>query len=187
MIDKENMSKLLGSGVDPGIVAQMVGCSQSYINECMEDDKFAQAVVAGRMQAAAKHVEHDANIDDLEKDILVKLKQSLAWCNKPEILLRAFDVLNKAQRRAGINDLGRAPQAGTVINITLPPVMVNAIKLNAQGQVVQVGERELVTLDSKSFGHLADGHKTLGQRLSTLSNIDEETIYAEVERDHNKP
>lgn len=165
MIDKDKACRMLSKGMRPTDVAAVMGCEASYITELMNEEEFAVKVLSARMAAAEAHVEHDGNIDSLEEKILKKLDASLTYCMKPETLIRAFQVINGAKRRSDVGE-GIANAAPTVINITLPNVIINQIRLNAEGRVVQVGERELVTMDKNAFSQLANGHTTAAERMA---------------------
>jgi hypothetical protein len=146
--NKEQIRDLLGTGLSPSIVATAVGCSPSYISQLMAEENFAQEVAKLRMAALSANGRRDRNIDRLEDKILGKLEDAIdaGMVYKHRDLLSAFNVLNKAQRR------GAPPQQATVINnqvvnLNLPPRVVNKYVTNVQGEVIQIGENKtLVTM-----------------------------------------
>lgn len=163
--DKAKIQRLLAAGGDPSQVASLIGCTPSYISQLMEDDGFSATVLAERYKRAADYQEHDDALDRLEMTIVKNLESSMGFCFKPEVLLKALTAVNSAKRRSTSQLSNPAGTTGTVINITLPPIMVNALRMNSNNEVVQVGERELVTLDNTAFNRLAGEHKTAAQRL----------------------
>lgn len=165
MIDKDKVCRMLSKGMKAADVAAIVGCEQSYIAELFQEEEFQLKVMTARVAAAEAHVEHDVNIDALESKILKQLDKSLAWCMKPEVLMKAFQILNGAKRRSDVGDVSNSANV-QVVNLSLPTVIVAQIKINNSGRVVQIDDRELVTLDNNSFEKLAAGHATPAERLA---------------------
>lgn len=166
MVNKTQIQKLLANGTPASIVADIVGCTPGYISQLMEDETFAKGILEARLAKEERYIEHDERLDGLEMAVIKNLEASMGLCFKPEILLRALAVVNSAKRRATSFDGSGAPTSAVpTIVINLPPVMASAIKINSNGSVIQVGERDLVTIDTNSFTKLAESHKTLAERI----------------------
>lgn len=166
MIDRDKVKNLLARGASPTMVSQMLGCTPQAISMMLAEESFAQSVIEARFAQEQRHVDHDERLDALEETIITNLEASIGFCFKPEVLMRALQIVNGAKRRA-TSELDRQASVAPreVVVLSLPPVMANAIKMNARGEVIQVGQREMVTLDTNSFQRLASEHKTLGERM----------------------
>jgi len=146
MIDKERGLQLLGTGLGPTDVATALGCDPSYISQLLMDQEFATKVLALRVQNLQAHTLRDRNIDAIEDKLIEKLEESVQWLTKPRDILMAFQILNNAKRR-GATTQGGLTVNNQVVTINLPPAAKEYYfpKMNAQGEVVQVGEQVTVT------------------------------------------
>jgi hypothetical protein len=167
-VTKERILNLLGSGLSNEVVSTTVGCDPSYVSQLMSDEDFRAKVVALRTQTLTANTERDKKIDAIEDSIIEKLRDSLEYVIRPDHLLRAFAVVNKAARR------GIAPAAATVINNTvvnlqLPTAATQKFTLSENGEVIEVEGRQLATMPAKSL-------------LNTLAKRADGKPYAELAR-----
>lgn len=146
MIDKDRGLRLLGSGLGPTDVATALGCDPSLVSQWLMDDAFRAQVLAQRMESLQAQTARDRNIDRIEDSLIEKLEQSVQWITKPRDLLQAFAILNNAKRR-GATTAGSINLTQNVVTINMPPAAKEYFfpKTNAQGEVVQVGDRITVT------------------------------------------
>ncbi len=146
MIDIERAIKLLGSGIGPAAVATTLGCDASYISQLLMNDVHRDRVLALRMEGLQKQTARDGEIDDLEDQMLEKLRELLPYITNVRQALQAFQLLNAAKRRgaAASNDITIQTN---IVSINLPPAAREHFfpKMNQQGEVVQVGDQVTVT------------------------------------------
>lgn len=146
-ISKDRVKELLGSGLGPSTVAAAVGCEVNYISQLMGDEQFAQEVVELRSKSLTAQTERDRSIDAIEDKLISKFAEIVEndMIYKPREILSAMALVNRMVRR------GNPAGAGTIINNTvvqlvMPKVVHDKVTLNAQGEVVSVGEQTLVTM-----------------------------------------
>lgn len=159
MIDTERAIKLLGSGIGPQAVATTLGCDASYISQLLMQDEYRDRVLALRMEGLQKQTERDGRIDGLEDEILGKLENLIPYITNVRQALQAFQLLNAAKRRGAASG-GEINLQTNIVSINLPPVAREHFfpKMNAQGEVVQVGDQVTVTASLQSL--LQDRLKT---------------------------
>lgn len=155
IVNKDRVKVLLGSGATQAQVAMMVGCTPGYISQLMADEDFSKQVAESVAIKQASYVEHDSNLDKLEDKVIKNLETSLTMCYKPEILLKALQVINKADRRSQGAVAMDASKSTATAKVVLPKTVIQKLVINNVGAVVKVGERELVTLDTGSFKQMA--------------------------------
>lgn len=152
MIDKDRGLKLLGSGLGPTDVATALGCDPSFISQWLMDDAFRAQVLAMRMESLQQQTIRDRKIDSLEDELLEKLADNIKWFTKPRDMLTAFHIINAAKRR-GAQTAGEISLTQNVVRISLPPVARDFYfpKMNASGEVVQVGDQVTTTATLQSL------------------------------------
>ena len=146
MIDTERAIKLLGSGIGPAAVATTLGCDASYISQLLMNDEYRDRVLALRMEGLQKQTARDQKIDSLEDAMLEKLENLVPYITNVKQALVAFQLLNAAKRRGAASG-GEINLQTNIVSISLPAVAKQHFfpKMNAQGEVVQVGEQVTVT------------------------------------------
>lgn len=153
MIDKDRGLKLLGSGLGPTDVATALGCDPSFVSQWLMDDAFRAQVLAQRMESLQAQTVRDGKINDIEDELINKLQENIRYMTKPRDILQAFAMVNNAKRRG-------AQTAGSSINIDMKVVSIQlpAVarehflpKMNAQGEVVQVGDLAASTASLQSL------------------------------------
>ena len=158
----ERVLSLLGAGVQPVQVASAVGCSESYISQLLADEDFAKAVAQKRYELLVAESGRDRAYDDIEDQLLEKLKASLPFITKTAEILASIKIVNGAKRR-GAGTLGGAASNNTVIQLVLPAKTKARFTADANGQVVEVsseaGSQSLLTVQSGSVGRLLEQHK----------------------------
>lgn len=146
--------KLLGDGIEPNVVAASLGISQSRISQLLSDENFAAQVAELRYKNLAKHTEQDNKYDSMEEELIDKLKDCLPLMHRPMEILKAIQVINAAKRRGA-----STPQAITekqsIVQLVVPVQIINKFQTNLQGQVVSVGEQNLLTIQSGALEGLA--------------------------------
>ena len=149
---REQAMALLLKGVQPEEVAAAIGVEVSYVLGLQEDPQFAATLRSKRAEDVAETYDKDSAINSLEVLTLSRLTDQLSVETDTNKLIRAFQVLNKADRRSEGDH--KRQQGGTVVELHLPAHItqyqqLNMIK-NHQGEVVEVGGRLLQTQDTKT-------------------------------------
>lgn len=153
---EEKILKLLGQGIEPGIVANAVGVTQSAISQYLSDAEFSAAVAELRFSALSRHNDRDDSYDSIEEELIEKLRDLIPLMHRPMEVLKAIQVINAAKRR-GSSAPAAITQQQTVINLTLPVQLIQKfnVESNSQNQVTRVGNIDLITIQSSNVANLA--------------------------------
>jgi len=155
--------KLLSSGVcSQEQAARAIGVDPSYISQlCAESDfqlQIAQEIKKGIEQA----VEIDEAYGDIEKALSKKLKELVPWMTTPEQVLRTIKYVNEAKRKtsvgspevSGANGSSNGSEGRGIVRLQLPNVIIQNFVVNPNNEIVAIGNKELVTLNSASMNTL---------------------------------
>lgn len=144
--------KLLGDGVPPTQVALAIGVDPSRISQLLALESFSTQVVQAKYEKFAKHLSRDASIDEVEDALIAQLKNCISWMTKPMEIVRAFALVNSAKRRSlGSSTIDTSDAAQNIVNLSMPTVIHQSFTTNINNQVIQVGERQLVTMPSSQL------------------------------------
>jgi hypothetical protein len=149
---------LLGQGIIPEQAAAASGLSASRISQLLSQEEFAARVAELRFETLSKHNDRDNAYDNLEDELLVKMKDCLPLMMRPQEILRAIQTINAAKRR-GSSAPNSITEQHTVINLILPTQILTQFSLNPQNQVTSIqtssesqsGEQPLLTIQSGSL------------------------------------
>jgi hypothetical protein len=143
----ERALSLLGSGVGPEQTALALGVSPSYISQLLSDEQFSIKVAELRFNNLAAHSARDSSYDQLEEQLIDKIKDLLPLMIRPMEVLKAIQVINAAKRRGQ-----SAPESiinqQNIVQISMPTTIINNFTVNKENQAVQTGNQELVTIQS---------------------------------------
>lgn len=152
--DKDRILKLLGSGLGGEVVSATVGCDPSYISQLMSDEDFRQQVLAMRLESLTADTQRDRAIDEIEDNLLTKLKAGLDFLIQPKDILRAYAIVNVAKRR-GAKASDTTIVNNNIVNLILPRQVVQRYTMSRTGEVIEVEGKPLVTIPA---------HKLLAER-----------------------
>jgi hypothetical protein len=150
MIDKDRVLKLLGSGLNSEVVATTVGCEPQYITQLLADENFRAKVTALRIEALTANSQRDRAIDEIEDVLIRKLKDNLDYVISNKDILNAFVIINHAKRR-GVAAIESTIINNTVVNLEIPPAVLQRYMTNKQGEVVEVEGQTLVTVSPQEL------------------------------------
>jgi hypothetical protein len=150
MIDKSRAMQLLGSGLSPEIVGTTLGCASEYIHQLLAEDDFRQRVTALRIEALTADTARDKNIDEIEDSLIAKLKENIDYLVSTKDILRAFVFVNAAKRR-GVKATDGTVINNTVVNLMLPPAIIQKFATNRLGEVIEVEGKSLVTVSPQEL------------------------------------
>lgn len=156
---QERIMSLLGSGYPAPVVASSAGVTESYVSQLMSLDWFSAQVQELKFLNLKKHTELDDAYDDLEDKLLKKLDKLVPLIVRPMDVARVLQTVNAAKRRgAGSSEVGHITQ--NIVNLTLPPALMQRFVKNANNQIVEVQDgtgqqNSLVTTSSGSLERLS--------------------------------
>ena len=163
---EEKLLSLLGSGVSAASAASTLGITESAVSQYLSQEEFAAKVVEKRYESLSAHTARDRKYDSLEDSLISRLQEALPLLYKPRDILAAIQTVNNAKRR-GSSSPEQLVQQATVINLTLPTTVVEQFTINQQGQVVSVGEKSMLTIQSGSLRKLRNDSDTLPSLAAT--------------------
>lgn len=161
--------KLAAKGIAAGVIADIVGCSISYVSQIASES--VDKIQALKYDTLIEESERDARINALEdrsigivETKLDHLEQNPYMMKSPMEAVRMLATLNSLKRRgAREGDVNSGSNGSTTtINIVLPAHIVNKYSMATQGNVLDgdalvidahnnvrvAGEQELVTMPS---------------------------------------
>jgi len=155
---------LLGQGISPEQTSVAVGLTASRISQLLSQEDFAAAVAEARFASLAKHNQRDASYDELEDQLIDRMRDCLPLMVRPGEVLKAIQVINAAKRR-GSSAPSSLTDKQTIINLILPTQIINKFSLNAHNQVVQV------TADEKTQPMLTIQSGTLLKQVKENASV----------------
>lgn len=171
---KDQAKKLLSRGLPQSVVANAIGCTESYISQLMADESFAAEVNAARIASIEKDAGRDDVLNEIEDALALKLSKSLAFIIKPQDITRTLQVVNQLKRRdAGIN--ANLQQQSQIVNVNLPAIIMQNFIRNQQGEITEVDGRSMATLSPAALTNMLSSQKGnnngKGNQLSSLQTI----------------
>ena len=139
------VAELSAQGATISSVAERLSCTPSAISQALDAaPELQEEIMKRKLQGAQKGIELDDKYDKLEHTVLTKLEQVLPYVTDPMKLGRLAQTLNAAKRRAG----PQVKQASDsqVVTLLLPELIKSKLELSSQKEVVQIGDRVLVTM-----------------------------------------
>lgn len=146
---------LLTAGIPTGKVAEALGVSSARISQLMEEQSFKEALAESKFAHLNRHNEADAKLDTLEAKVVEKLEAVVELVHNPMQLTRVFSALNAAKRR-GSSSLADLPDAGAIVQLSMPTKIVNNFQVNINNQVVKVGSEDLITMQPRALNSLLE-------------------------------
>lgn len=145
---KDRILSLLGSGLQPALVASAVGCNPSYISQLLEDQSFAFDVASRRCKDIETLTERDKKWNGLEDELLSKLQDLIPYMLRPREVLHALQVVNNAKRRSQefINPSTAQHVTNNIVVLNLPPKTINKFELSPSGEVISIEGKSLIPL-----------------------------------------
>lgn len=149
---------LLGGGYSPEVVASSLGVTTSRISQLLADENFAKQVIDLKFQNLQKHNIADASYDEMEDKLQKRFSESLPMLHRPMEILKAMKEIN-AMKRRGVSSPEAITHQNQVVNLYMPVKITNKYITNINNQVVKVGEKELLTVQSSAMEQLAARRK----------------------------
>lgn len=173
----ERVKELLEIGMAAGQVADVLGCSASYVSQLMEDTEFMSAVHAGRIARAQNAVAIDKLIELGEEKALRKIVSSLDVPQKLSDIHRSFQLLNGAKKHVPTGMQEQRSGNSVVVNIQLPQAASVLMRFNEKKEVVEIEGRSMAALPAKHVEQMLRNRQ--GKDLIETSNAVEITPLAE--------
>ena len=152
-------------------VAKVLNVTESYISQVVADPEFSAKLSTARIQNLKEETEHDNKLATTEAKALDKVNTMLDYVTKPTEAARIFQILNAAKRR-GVTEAEKAlvvNQQNTVVMLQLPEVIKQKFITNQQNEVVQIGDRPMVTMDSQLL--LAKAKENENEQTTTKAMV----------------
>lgn len=144
---EERALSLLGDGVDPETVASALGVTPGRVSQLLADEEFAGQVATLRYENLSKHNKRDSAYDTLEDRLRAKLEKNLALIMRPEMIIKALQIVNNLKRR-GQSAPNQVVNQQSIVSLTLPTKIVQKFTTNTYNQVVIAGGQSLETMQS---------------------------------------
>lgn len=149
---------LLGQGLGPETVASAIGVSVSRISQLLSETEFAAAVAELRFKNLSKHNERDNEYDKLEDELITKMRDLMPFMVRPMEVARVLQIINAAKRRGSSTPESITNQQ-TVVQLNMPVSIYQKFTVNANNQVIQAGQQQLITVQSGNMSKLLTASK----------------------------
>lgn len=139
-------------------VAEKLGCTPSAITQALAGNpELSEKILAAKVSANSQGQVLDALYDSLELKALKKLDTVMPFVTDPMKLARVAEAMNRAKRR-GAPELP-SEGADVVVRLVLPKMVEKKLHFGSNNEVVQVGDRALVTMPTTALLKLAEERK----------------------------
>ena len=132
-------------------VASVLNVSASYISQIVNTPAFQTKLSKLKVESLISETAHDSKLATTESKALAKVEQMLDYITKPMEAAKVFQVLNAAKRR-GASEAEQQTvinSQNTVVMLQLPNIVKQKFTTNNNNEVVQIGDRPMVTMDSQ--------------------------------------
>ncbi len=146
---EDRIVELAGANVPNHIIASTVGCDASYVTQILSKEQNAERVAELRGHRAAKMIERDGKIEQIEDLALDRALQLVPMQTDVMKVARIFQVFNGAKKSSdhGINPTANG--TGTTVILELPHATEVQFKITAKDrQVIEVEGRSMVPMQS---------------------------------------
>ena len=154
---EERALALLGSGVSPAVTAASLGVSEARISQLLSQDDFASKVATLRYESLQKHNIRDTSYDELEDQLIEKMRDCIPLMHRPMEILKAISIINAAKRR-GQSTPESIHEKQQIIQLQIPIQVINRFQTNLQGQVTTIttaeNTQDLLTIQSSALDSL---------------------------------
>lgn len=145
-ISRTNLAQLIAANFTEEDIAAKLGIEVSAVSEAIaRDDYLAQEVARIR---AHRHI--DNNLDLIEKRATDRLVKAIDFESDPMKLTKIVGTINNARRRSQgeLGGLVDSEASRGVVELQLPQRVAVTHKTNAQGEVIEVNGRPLLSKTS---------------------------------------
>jgi len=172
------IKELLGNGLSNEVVANAVGVHPSYVSQLLSDETFYNEVVELKTKSLVAASARDRGLDSIEEKLIHKLDELVdaGMFYKPDSVLRALSVINRAVRR-GVSSHEGAVAQKTVVTLNLPVTILNSFKKNSMNEVIEVTSGEGATQTLVTMPATA-----LMSKLASQTSGKSSKIYDEIRR-----
>ena len=132
-------------------VASVLNITEGYVSQIVNTPEFQTKLSKIKVESLITETAHDAKLATTESKALAKVEQMLDYVTKPLEAAKIFQVLNTAKRR-GASEAEQQTvinSQNTVVMLQLPTIIKQKFTTNSNNEVVQIGDRPMVTMDSQ--------------------------------------
>lgn len=153
---RERALKLLGQNVEQEVVATALGVTPGYVSQLLSEPEFAAKVAELRLITLENATDRDGKYDELEDELLEKLRDVTTYMTKPREIAAVLLGLNKAVRRGVRPENTPEVKRDTVI-LSFPTIIQQKFVMNEVNQVIAVGTegqeglKDLTTITAKNL------------------------------------
>jgi len=145
--------KLLCSGITQTQAAKAVGVNDSYVSQLCAEPDFQAQIAEHIKKDHERAIKIDENYHDIELSLSNKLKELVPFMHEPDKILRTLKFVNESKKKtdASVPTTDQNKESAGPVKLALPVVVIQNFVTNPNNEVVQVEDRNLVTLNSRSI------------------------------------
>lgn len=149
---EENILQLLAQpNITQADVAAVLAVTEGYVSQIVNTPEFQTKLSKVKVASLVAETAHDTKLANTETKALEKVSQMLDYVTKPIEAAKIFQVLNNAKRRGATEAEQQTVinSQNTVVMLQLPSIIKQKFTTNTNNEVVQIGDRPMVTMDSQ--------------------------------------
>ena len=149
---EEHILQLLAQpNITQADVAAVLDVTEGYVSQIVNTPEFQTKLSKVKVASLAAETAHDTKLANTETKALEKVSQMLDYVTKPIEAAKIFQVLNNAKRRGATEAEKQTVinSQNTVVMLQLPSIIKQKFTTNTNNEVVQIGDRPMVTMDSQ--------------------------------------
>lgn len=163
----DRLADLLAANVKPSVCAAILGFSQSYISQLMQDPDFSEAINELRVQKAAEAADEIAErriytdrLAGAEHSILDKILAQVEGgvYTDERFLLQALnvvgarrDAMEKATLMKTINPAGASGGSVQITTITIPAICLPEMRISATSEILSIGNQDMTPMPAATL------------------------------------
>ena len=148
---KEHIMQLMSQpNVTQADAAKVLGVTEAYISQICSEPEFAAVLAKNRVTKLTAETAYDEQLNNTEAKALKKATEMIDYIQKPSEAANMLRVMNACKRRGATNEEQQRVinQTNNVVVLNLPQVLQEKLITNNRSEVVQIGDRPMVTMDS---------------------------------------
>lgn len=148
---KEHILQLMSQpNVTQADAAKVLGVTEGYISQICAEPEFAAILAKNRVTKLTAETAYDEKLNSAEEKALKKATEMIDYIQKPSEAANMLRVMNACKRRGATSEEQQKVinQTNNVVILNLPQVLQEKLITNNRSEVVQIGDRPMVTMDS---------------------------------------
>ena len=171
----DRLADLLAANVKPSVCAAILGFSQSYISQLMQDPDFSEAINELKAQKAAEAADEIAErklytdrLAGAEHSILDKIITQVEGgiYTDERFLLQALNVVgarrDAMEKATLMKTINPAANGGSVqiTTITIPAICLPEMRISQSSEIISIGNQDMTPMPAATLQKMIEAENT---------------------------